>query len=95
VQHLTRALLEGAAGLGIQTKTPPESCGPLVVLRSRDADDLVSKLAARDIVVSSRMDGLRISFHVYNTIEDVDAVLGALKEHLDLLVTEPATSAAG
>jgi selenocysteine lyase/cysteine desulfurase len=30
-----------------------------------------------------RHDGLRISFHVYNTVADVDAVLGILQQNLE------------
>jgi selenocysteine lyase/cysteine desulfurase len=48
---------------------------------------LVEKLAASGIVCSSRHDGLRLSFHVYNTLEDVRAVLQVLEQNLDLLVT--------
>jgi selenocysteine lyase/cysteine desulfurase len=62
------------------------------VLQSKEADALVQEFAARDVVVSSRHDGLRISFHVYNTLEDVQAVLQLLEENLDRLVTEPVAS---
>jgi selenocysteine lyase/cysteine desulfurase len=50
----------------------------------------VQKLAESDIVASNRQDGLRISFHVYNTIDDVNAVAEVLKKNIDLLVLEPA-----
>jgi selenocysteine lyase/cysteine desulfurase len=80
--------VSGAREMGIELKTPINSVGPLVVLRSKDSDALVAKLAARDIVVSSRYDGLRIAFHVYNTKDDVDAVLRVLEQNLDLLVPE-------
>jgi selenocysteine lyase/cysteine desulfurase len=92
VGNLTKALLDGARELGIHAKTPPDSAGPLVVLQSKEVDALVQKFAARDVVVSSRHDGLRISFHVYNTLEDVQAVLRLLEENLDRLVTEPVAS---
>jgi selenocysteine lyase/cysteine desulfurase len=67
-------------------KTPPDSVGPLTVLKCKDSDALVTKLAAKGIIVSNRKDGLRVAFHVYNTMEDVEAVLDALKANLDLLV---------
>jgi selenocysteine lyase/cysteine desulfurase len=51
---------------------------------------MVKKLAEHDIVVSNRMDGLRVSFHVYNTIADVQAVLGVLEKNKNLTVQEPA-----
>jgi selenocysteine lyase/cysteine desulfurase len=65
--------------------------GPLVVLRCKDATALVAALAADGIVCSSRRDGLRLSFHVYNTLDDVEAVLRVLERDLDLLVTDTAT----
>jgi selenocysteine lyase/cysteine desulfurase len=86
VEDLTRAFLHGVRDLGIQSKTPADSIGPLVVLRSHDASALVAKLAERRIVVSARRDGVRFAFHVYNTRGDVQTALAALKEHLDLLV---------
>jgi selenocysteine lyase/cysteine desulfurase len=92
VGTMTRALLEGARELGIRIKTPSDSAGPLVVLQSKEADALVQKFAARNVVVSSRHDGLRISFHVYNTLDDVHAVLQLLEENLDQLVTEAVAS---
>jgi selenocysteine lyase/cysteine desulfurase len=88
IAGLTAALVRGAREMGIELKTPANSVGPLVVLKSRDSDALVAKLAARQIVVSNRHDGLRISLHVYNTADDVDAVLGVLQQNLDLLVLE-------
>jgi selenocysteine lyase/cysteine desulfurase len=88
IAGLAAALVNGAREMGIELKTPIDSVGPLVVLRSKDSDALVAKLAARDIVVSSRYDGLRIAFHVYNTTDDIDAVLRVLKRNLDLLVPD-------
>jgi selenocysteine lyase/cysteine desulfurase len=92
VKTLTKALLDGARELGIRAKTPPDSVGPLVVLQAKDADALVQKFAAQGVVLSSRHDGLRISFHVYNTLDDVQFVLQRLEKNLELLVREPATT---
>jgi selenocysteine lyase/cysteine desulfurase len=52
----------------------------------------VQKLAENQIVASSRHDGLRISFHVYNTRDDVDAVTEILKKNIDLMVLAPAVA---
>ena len=92
IAQLTTALVRGARDLGIQTKMPADSVGPLVVLRSKDPETLVRKLAEQNIVVSNRHDGLRIALHVYNTMEDVALVLEALERHLDLLVPEGAAA---
>ena len=40
-----------------------------------------------------RHDGVRISFHVYNTVADVDAVLGMLQQNLELFAETPALHA--
>ena len=88
VAQLTAVLLRGARETGIQIKTPLDSVGPLIVLICKDSEAVVRKLAARQIVVSNRKDGLRIACHVYNTADDVDAVLEALRQNLGLLVCE-------
>lgn len=85
IKMLTAMLLEGTRNLRIQVKTPPDSVGPLVVVKAKDADALVQKFAQQDVVLSSRHDGLRISFHIYNTPEDVKHVLSLLESNLDLL----------
>ena len=48
------------------------------MVRSPDASALVKKLEGRGIVASARGTGLRVSFHAYNTDDDVDAVLAGL-----------------
>ena len=88
VKKLAQALLRRAGELGIRAKTPVDSAGPLVVLQSKDATLLVQKLAENNIVASNRQDGLRISFHVYNTMDDVQAVVEILKKNIDLLVLD-------
>jgi selenocysteine lyase/cysteine desulfurase len=85
IERLTRAFLDGAGDLGIESKTPATSAGPLVVLRSLDAQTMVARLSLRGIVVSARRDGVRFAFHVYNTLEDVEKALAALRENLDLM----------
>jgi selenocysteine lyase/cysteine desulfurase len=90
IRQLTQSLLRSAFELGIRTKTPADSVGPLVVLQSTDSNLLVQKLAESGIVASNRQDGLRIAFHVYNTMDDVKAVAEVLKKNIDLLVREPA-----
>jgi selenocysteine lyase/cysteine desulfurase len=92
ISRLAAALMRGARELGIQLKTPPESVGPLVVLRCKDSQALVTKLAERRIVVSNRHDGLRFGLHVYNTLEDVEAALEILKHNIDSLVLEGAAA---
>src|SRR6202167_879818 len=95
IKKLAQALLSCARDLGIRTKTPTDSAGPLVVLQCKDSTLLVQKLAESGIVASNRHDGLRISFHVYNTMEDVKAVAGVLREKIDLIVLDPDPAGVG
>jgi selenocysteine lyase/cysteine desulfurase len=90
VKKLAQALLNRTRELGILTKTPAESAGPLVVLQCRDSAQLLHALAQNGIVASNRFDGLRISFHVYNMLDDVEAVADVLKQNIHLLTLAPA-----
>ncbi|MFC6931347.1 hypothetical protein ACFQHO_14100 [Actinomadura yumaensis] len=45
-----------------------------------DPDGLAAALAGRRVVTSPRGDLLRLSFHYYNDVSDVDALLGALRD---------------
>jgi selenocysteine lyase/cysteine desulfurase len=85
IAQLTRAFQQGTRALGIASKTPDTSAGPLVVLRSTDPTALVQKLVERGVIVSSRLDGVRFSFHVYNNFADVNTALSVLEENLPLL----------
>lgn len=93
VKKLAQALLDRTRELGILTKTPSQSVGPLVVLQCRDSIQLLQTLAQNGIVASHRFDGLRISFHVYNTLDDVNAVAQVLKKNMRNLAVAPATAA--
>ena len=94
VKTLTQALLNRARELGIVAKTPAGSAGPLVVLQCRDSALMLQALAQSGIISSNRFDGLRISFHVYNTLDDVNAVAEVLKKNMHLLAVAPSTVAA-
>jgi selenocysteine lyase/cysteine desulfurase len=85
VKRLTQELRCGANELGIVLKTPSDSVGPLTVLKCRDAAGLVKHLLRENVICSSRHDGLRVAFHVYNTLDDVKVVLSTLERHLDLV----------
>jgi selenocysteine lyase/cysteine desulfurase len=84
VAGLAERLIEGCAELDAHIVVP-EGRGPLVCIRSTDAPALVAALAADDIVASERDSNLRVSLHLYNTEEDVDAVLAALARNRELL----------
>jgi kynureninase len=87
VRTLNTRLIEGLAELGADVVTPadPAHRGPLVCVRSTDVGALVSELASDRIVVSTRDDSVRIAAHLYNTDEDVERILAALRSRRHLL----------
>jgi selenocysteine lyase/cysteine desulfurase len=91
VSRLVARLVDGLCARGFDVATPKEAerRGPLVVVRSIDAAELVRRLDARGIIASSRGNGLRVSFHAYNNDDDVDAVLAALDAEAALIARAP------
>ena len=89
VRELMSRFIAGARQRGLHLLTPEEPAdrGPLAMVKSTDAPRLVAALAQDGILCSTRDGALRVSLHYYNTPGDVDAVLGALDRHPDLLVT--------
>jgi selenocysteine lyase/cysteine desulfurase len=87
IRELTAHLIGGAMRMGCHVVTPlmPSQRGALVAIKSNDVHTLVERLAARDIVVSSREHNLRVSPHFYNNHEDIDRVLEGLRANKDLL----------
>ncbi len=87
VRGLVARLLAGLHELGAKVTTPlgEGEYGPLVCVASPDAPALVRALAAERIVTSSRDASLRVSLHLYNVKEDVDAIVHALARHRHLL----------
>ena len=87
VLELNRRLIEGLDDLKATMVTPrrPKRRGALICVKSRDVNALVDALRREGIVTSERDGNLRISAHAYNSVEDVDAVLAALKRNRSLL----------
>ncbi|QDY76171.1 aminotransferase class V-fold PLP-dependent enzyme [Streptomyces qinzhouensis] len=71
---LARRFREGLAERGY-APVPGESA----IVSVPGAADRVPDLAARGIVTAARADGLRVSFHLYNTPGHVDRILAALE----------------
>jgi selenocysteine lyase/cysteine desulfurase len=84
IAALVERFVSGARGRGFEVATPedPARRGPLVVIRVPNAAALVERFAKRGIIASSRGNGLRVSFHGYNSAEDCDVVLAALDEEV-------------
>jgi selenocysteine lyase/cysteine desulfurase len=87
VNALNERLLAGVGELGGTVTTPREveRRGALICIKSTDVNALVAALEARGIVTSERDGNLRVSAHAYNTAEDIEAVLDALRDNRALL----------
>jgi selenocysteine lyase/cysteine desulfurase len=81
-QALTRRCMERLVEIGWPsvTPTPDARRGATVCVPSRDAGALAKELMARDIVTSHRDDNMRAAFHFYNTEDDIESLITALKD---------------
>jgi selenocysteine lyase/cysteine desulfurase len=86
VNGLNEHFVAGLDDMGATMATPRELHGALMCVKSTDSKALVAALDGEGIVTSERDGNLRVSAHCYNTVEDVDAVLGALQKHRQFLV---------
>ncbi len=75
-------LMEGLRRKGVEILTPSEDVNPgggIVTFGTKDHKKLVSDLMKEKIVVSGRFNHVRVSPHFYNTDEEIDTFLEALK----------------
>jgi selenocysteine lyase/cysteine desulfurase len=84
VNALNERLIAGVHDLG-GTVVTPDRRGALICIASTDVSALVAAMAVRGILTSERDGNLRVSAHAYNTEEDIDAVLDALRANRELL----------
>lgn len=75
-------LIEGLEGLGAKVMTPDQENGGsgIVTFAEPRQGETVAELAKRGVIVSGRFGNVRVSPHYYNTGEEVQALLGSLKE---------------
>lgn len=82
-QRLTEHLLEGLDRLGATVTSPREASrrGGSVLFRPRTADpaQLTRALEAAGIIVSCRRGAVRVSPHLYNTLEELDQLLARVE----------------
>ncbi len=84
---LTDYLIEELDRIGAKLVTPrdPSLRGPMIAVASTDEYALVDALKQESILTSSRDGNIRLSWHCYNSLEDVDAVIAGLQRHPELL----------
>ena len=80
VQTLTVALLDRLSALRIPAMTPadPERHGASVCIPSSRAQAIVDAMGARGVYAWNGHGRIRVSFHGYNTMSDVERTVEAL-----------------
>ncbi len=88
VGRLTLQLVEGLDRIGAKMVTPrdPTKRGPMVAVATTDAQAMVAALKEDGILTSARDGNIRLSFHCYNSEEDIESVVAGLERHSDMLV---------
>jgi selenocysteine lyase/cysteine desulfurase len=88
VQETAAALTESIAGrardIGLESVPAGKRAGHYLGLKKPGGlpEELLPKLAARNVFVSVRGPAIRVTPHVYNDERDVDRLIGALEEVL-------------
>lgn len=87
VAGLTGQLIEGLDRIGARMVTPrdPARRGPMIAVAATDEQAMVAALEEDGILTTSRDGNIRLSWHCYNSPEDVEAVVDGLERHSDLL----------
>jgi selenocysteine lyase/cysteine desulfurase len=81
VRALTRRCMSGLESIGWASVTPAEDerRGPMVCVPARDVAQLLATLMEQDIVTSFRDNNIRATVHFYNSEDDIDRFVAALK----------------
>jgi selenocysteine lyase/cysteine desulfurase len=87
VRTLSDQFIQGCKQLELPVMTPEEPWfrGPLVMLRCADVQSLIERLANRNVLCSTRDGALRVSFHYYNSAEDIQALFAGLDDNRALI----------
>ena len=87
VNQLIDQLIEGLDRVGATMVTPrdPAKRGPMIAVAAIDEWALVAALADDGILTTPRDGNIRLSWHCYNSHDDVEAVVAGLERHSDLL----------
>lgn len=83
VLYLTQYLVEKLRELKVELISPvdEEKCrSAIIVFKEENAQKIVMKLEKKGIMVSARGEGIRVSPHFYNNEEDIDRLIGKLKD---------------
>ncbi len=88
IEALTAHFIDRCTEEGFFVATPrdPAKRGPHVSVSCHDLPAVLGELGKRDIVITGREGNIRAAFHYYNTPEDIEFLIAALKEIEHLIV---------
>ncbi len=80
IMKLNEILVSGLIDLNLEIISPldPLHRSGITVVKVPDPGNVVEKLAAKNIIVAARGEGIRISVHVFNNAHDVEKLLKSL-----------------
>ncbi|HUF15377.1 MAG TPA: aminotransferase class V-fold PLP-dependent enzyme [Acidimicrobiia bacterium] len=83
VATLTAQLVEELDRIGARMVTPrdPARRGPMIAVATTDEQAMVAALAEDRILTTPRDGNIRLSWHCYNSAEDVEVVVAGLERH--------------
>jgi cysteine desulfurase/selenocysteine lyase len=79
VLELADHVMDAVSEKGFEVQTPPDHAG-IVNFKVKNPGQVVEALKARNIIVSSRAGGVRVSAHFWNTREEVDTLVKAVED---------------
>lgn len=82
VLYLSAFAIDLAEDKKLEVITPKEKRAGIVVIKVKNAKEIVSRLAQRNIIVSARGRGIRISAHFYNTEEEIEKTINLISQEV-------------
>jgi len=81
ILKLTNHLIESVKKLGLKLQTPeePQYRSGVVNFKIDKPKEVAESLSHKDIIISARAHGLRVSPHFYNTEEEIDKLMEEIK----------------
>lgn len=77
---LARRAVPALCDMGFKVTTPRDSTGPMVAIETERVNEMIHRLASEKILFAGRNNLFRVSFHAYNTLEEVDRLLESLQQ---------------
>ncbi|MEM2816017.1 MAG: aminotransferase class V-fold PLP-dependent enzyme [Candidatus Bathyarchaeia archaeon] len=86
VLKLTDRLINSLKALGLQLQTPedPNCRSGIINFKVKNLKEIMGELRRKDIIVSARANGIRVSPHFYNTEEEIDKLVNEVKRCINV-----------